>query len=176
MVECDGRAARNDGAAFFYHLAKVVFVVRSVSGEGDRYQGVLLVIADEIEYEREIFGWVFSQASSELLYEYNGRFSFAQHDDLVERRNVDALVENIHREDVLQFAIFEFGDSRVALVVGGFSAYGEGARGSFVGEARKGLCLVGSATEDKPSAVFFANRILFDLSDDMVNALFRRQA
>ena len=157
MVECDGRAARNDGAAFFYHLAKVVFVVRSVAGEGDRYQVVLLVIADEIEHEREIFGRVFSQASSELLYEHDGRFGFAQHDDLVERRNVDALVEDIHREDVLQLAIFELGDSRVALVVGGFSAYGEGAIASFVEEARKGLCFVVSATEDKPSAVFFAN-------------------
>ena len=70
---------------------------------------------------------------------------------------VDALVEDIHREDILQLAIFELGDSRVALVVGGFSAYGEGAIGSFVEEARKGLCFVVSATEDKPSAVFFAN-------------------
>ena len=94
---------------------------------------------------------------------------------MVERRNIDALVEDIHREDVLQLAIFELSDGCVAFVVGGFAAYGKGAIAPFVEEARKSLRFVVPTAENKPSAVFLADRILFDLSNDMINAFFRRQ-
>jgi hypothetical protein len=48
-----------------------------------------------------------AKATSELLQEHDGRLSRTQHQDRVEGRDIDALVEEIDGEQDLEFAPFK---------------------------------------------------------------------
>ena len=71
-VERDGRATRDNRAALFYDFAQRVFVVRPVTRQSYRHKIVLLVVADEVQHQREFLAFVFAQATAKLLDEHDG--------------------------------------------------------------------------------------------------------
>lgn len=66
------------------------------------HEVALLVVADEVEHEHGLLARRLAQAAAQLLHEDDGRLRGPEHDDLVHRGDVDALVEDVDREDVLK--------------------------------------------------------------------------
>ena len=60
-----------------------------------------VVVADEIEHHEVGLAGRQAQAAAKLLQKENFRFGRAQHEDGVDGRQVDALIEEIDREDDL---------------------------------------------------------------------------
>ena len=84
-----------------------------VQGHGD--QIVVCVVADEVYDNDALFMIVKPQSSSQLLGKDYAGLGVAEHDYLVERRNIDAFVKQINGEDVVQVSVFQVMDSFLAL-------------------------------------------------------------
>ena len=94
-LEVDG-AARGE-------LGRGVGLEVSVQGGGRRYEGEQApeaveeesVVADEVDDGQAFFAVVAAQAAAELLEEDDAGLGGAEHDDAVDRGDVDALVEHV---------------------------------------------------------------------------------
>ena len=102
FIKVNCRTTRNDLGATIHILADGVFVIRPVARQSDRDQEVLRVVANEIYYYYELFIRVFTKPTAKLLNKDNRRLRRPKHDNLVDGRNIDAFVEDIYREDVVE--------------------------------------------------------------------------
>ena len=105
LVKAHRGAAGDHRAPLLHNAAQRVLVVGAVTRKRDGNQVVLLVVSDEVQHQRVFLALAFSQATAQLLDENDRRVRAAQHDDLVQGGNVHAFVEDVHREDVLEFAL-----------------------------------------------------------------------
>ena len=69
-----------------------------------------------------------AQASAELLEEEGGAVGGAEQEEGVHHRDVDALVEEVYREDHVDLACGEVGQGDAAFVVWGVGPDGDGCR------------------------------------------------
>ena len=79
------------------------------------------VISDVVDHVKMRLCIQFSQPSAELLEPQDPRFGGAQHEDRVDRRHVDALVQDIDGKDDVEFAVaqlFERSGSWIRVCVG----------------------------------------------------------
>jgi hypothetical protein len=74
------------------------------------------MLTHEIQNDQYCFAWRAAQTAPELLNEHCGARGRAQHEDDINRRNVDALVEDIDGEDAPQLARSQSFDERPTLV------------------------------------------------------------
>ena len=170
LVERDGRAPRDHRAALLHHAAQPVLVVSAIARKRDGNQVVLLVVTDEVEHQRIRLAGKLPQAAPELLHEHNGGLGLSQHDDLVQRRDIDALVHDIDRENVLQLAALQPLDSRIANHLGSVAVHGLRRVSALAKRLRQPARLVFAAAEHQAPAIALLDGILLDLSDDVIDA------
>ena len=170
LVERDGRTARDRRAALLHHAAQPILVVGAIARKRDGDQVVLLVVADEVEHQRIRLAREFPQAAPELLHEHDGGFGLSQHDDLVQRRDIDALVHDIDRENVLQLAALKPLDGRIANRLGSVAVHGLRRVSALAKRLRQAARLVFAAAEHQAPTVALLDGILLDLSDDVIDA------
>ena len=75
---------------------------------------VVVVVADEIDDHDAVLVRELAQSAAKLLGEYDAGLCAAQHHDLVDGGDIDALVEHVDGEQVVEFAVGELPDVFVA--------------------------------------------------------------
>jgi len=86
--------------------------------------GYSFAVGNEVQHHDLVFPWRFAQTSSQLLQEDGSAVSTAQEDHLFRVRNVNALVELVHCQNVLDFSGTEGRQDNI--VLGGSVADVEG--------------------------------------------------
>ena len=135
----------------------------------------MLVVANKVEDKGIVLILGLPEATTELLHEHDRRLRAAQHDDLVQRGDVHALVEDVNRKQVLKIARLETGDGLVPLGVAALARDGQRAIPHLVELARELGRLVVPTAEDEAATVALVDRILLDLLRHVANALVRRE-
>ena len=101
--------------------------IAGVAIQRHRNQIIVGVIADEIDDGNAVLTRALTQAAPQLLCEHNAGLCTAQHDNLVQRRDVDAFIEQIDGEDVVEFARFQPSHSLFTLLCGHLAGQSDGA-------------------------------------------------
>ena len=164
----------NDGAALFDDGPEVVLVVGLIARQRDRDKEVVLIVAYKVENQRVLFLGVLSEAAAQLLNKDNRRLRPAEHDDLVDGWNIDALIEDVHREDILDLPRFKLCNGGIALRIRIGTAKRERTISQSIELLGKGLGLIITVAEDQAAAMLFINRVLLDFLRNVLHAFARR--
>ena len=80
-----------------------------------------MIVADEIKYKRVLFVVEFTQPSTELLCKYDCRVCSTKHDYLIQRGDVDTLIENINGKQIFELTCFQLCNRSVPVFFGSCS-------------------------------------------------------
>jgi hypothetical protein len=124
------------------------------------------VVADEVDDGQALFAVVAAQAAAELLEEDDGGLGGAEHDDAIERREVDAFVEDVDDAEGVELALEELGDGGGA-IRGARCGEDGGDANVVLGEPGRGEAgVVDGAAEDEGAGA----RVLVPGSPEAVHA------
>ena len=150
----------------------------AVQRHGD--QIVVRVVADEVDDGDALLALAFTQTSSQLLREHDAGLRAAQHDDLVQRRNINAFVEQVDGEDVVEFSCFQPLYRPFTFLCGYVAGKGDGTIWLFrllvdlhVEQLGQPCRLVYATAEHQPGNLLVVWGVGLDLVDDIPHT-FRR--
>src|SRR5699024_9963927 len=113
---------------------------------------------------------MFPESSSELLDEYDAGLCLSQHDNLVDRGDIDPFVEYIHGDDIVQLIGLETPDSFAPFLLRVLSGKGDGPVATCIQHAAHFSSLLSVGDEHESTALFPGLAVVFDFFCDVIDA------
>ena len=101
LLKSDGGGAGE--VAAYHEPAEAVLVMAAIAGQRHRDHEVVLIVPDEIQNDERLVRIVGpAESAAQLLHEDYGRLRRPEHQDLIDLGDVDAFVEHVADEDVVE--------------------------------------------------------------------------
>ena len=102
LVKVDGGSPRNALSPRRHEAAELFFRIRAIIRKRGRNEIVFLIVSDKVEHNHIFFVGGTAQPAAELLHKHNCTFRAAQHQNLVDLRDIHSFVKNIHRSNIFE--------------------------------------------------------------------------
>ena len=102
LVKVDGGSPRNALSPRRHEAAELFFRIRAIIRKRGRNEIVFLIVSDKVEHNHIFLVGGTAQSAAELLHKHNCTFRAAQHQNLIDLRNIHSLVKNINRSNIFE--------------------------------------------------------------------------